>query len=115
MSQFALRKVTDPMQAFLDEQLHALTTAWKPLLQAAPAAPEFDWEDWQEALLDLTGNQAEELLVRGALSAVVKSSGGMQGHEILQQLLAIGARAHGAAPQLVSKLSSSRDEEVAMR
>lgn len=109
-----ISRKADPMQEFLDDQLRSLTVAWKPLLQAAAPAPEFDWEDWLEALLDLTANPAEELLVRGALVAVIKSASGRASHEVLQQLVAIGARANSAGPLLVSRLSSL-PEEAAMR
>ena len=82
-------KAIDPMNFFLQQQLQKLRQEWEGLNEVAPPAPIFTWEDWREALLDLTDEAGHELLIRGALSAVVKMAQFKPPHLVLQELLTL--------------------------
>jgi hypothetical protein len=79
----------DPMPFFIQQELHKLREEWDALLEHLPEAPAFTWTEWKEALLDLSWETRQELLIRGALSAVVKMASFKPPHLVLQELLTL--------------------------
>jgi hypothetical protein len=100
----------DPMNVFLQEQLELLRTDWDALAAASPPAPAFSWDDWKEALLNLGEDPRQELLIRGALSAVVKMARFKPPYMILQELLTLTVSA--ADPASSRPLGSSAEDAV---
>jgi hypothetical protein len=87
----------DHLAQYLNTELEAMRDRWVRLSETVQPCPIWSWEQIGEALLALTHSPVEELVMRGALSGLVKQAAfkpqDMVFAEILQ--LAIAARDHG--------------------
>jgi len=87
----------DHLALFLHTELEGMRDRWLNLSETAQPAPIWSWAQIGEALLNLTSSPLEELVMRGALSGLVKQAAfkpqGLVLSEILR--LAIAARDHG--------------------
>ncbi len=82
----------DPMDAFVRSANQVLIASWAELERIAAPAPIIDWEEWKEALLHLAETPEQELLVRGALAAVIKTSNQTSEHVTFIRLLTLAKR-----------------------
>jgi len=87
----------DHLALFLNTELEGMRDRWLQLSETTQPAPIWSWEQIGEALLELTGNPVEELIMRGALSGLVKQAAFKPQDLVLAEILrlAIAARDHG--------------------
>jgi hypothetical protein len=94
----------NPLSLYLDEELNRLQREWPALARAAPEPPMLCWTSLKEALLEFTETPAEELVVRGALSALVKQARFKSSDQVLREVLVLAASA--ADPQFRGRVAS---------
>jgi hypothetical protein len=74
MDETSSSEPTDHLSAYLAGELEAMRTAWVELLDRSPPCPTWTWTQLAEGLLDLTKTPVDELVIRGALSGLVKQA-----------------------------------------
>ncbi len=82
-------------QSEVERELIRLQVEWPALILEAGPAPYFSWEDWKEILLNLTHDPEHEMLVRVALSAVLRQSLAKPAYLTHEDLVAVAIAAHG--------------------
>jgi hypothetical protein len=87
----------DHLALFLNTELETMRDRWIDLSETTQPCPIWSWEQIGEALLDLTSSPVEELVMRGALSGLVKQAAFKPQDLVLSEILrlAIAARDHG--------------------
>jgi hypothetical protein len=87
----------DHLALFLSTELEGMRDRWVDLNETSQPCPIWSWEQISEALLELTNNPVEELVMRGALSGLVKQAAFKPKDLVLSEVLrlAIAARDHG--------------------
>ncbi len=87
----------DHLALFLNTELEGMRDRWDHLSETTHPCPVWSWEQISEALLALTATPVEELVMRGALSGLVKQAAFKPKDLVLSELLqlAIAARDHG--------------------
>jgi hypothetical protein len=87
----------DHLALFLNTELEGMRDRWIQLSEATQPCPTWSWEQISEALLELTDSPVEELVMRGALSGLVKQAAFKPKDLVLAEILrlAITARDHG--------------------
>ena len=98
----------NPLDAYLQRELSRLRDEWQALVNAAPELPGYSWADLAEVLLDTTSIPAEELLLRGALAALVKTAQFKPKAMVLREILMLAASASNQ--QLISLLTREEDD-----
>lgn len=83
----------NPLNAYLQSELDRLRTEWTEVVATTPNFPAYSWEDLAEVLLDCTSTPAQELLIRGALSALVKTAAFKPPLTLLREVLMLAASA----------------------
>lgn len=86
----------NPMETYLRSELQRLREEWSGLVDQAPPLPVFQWEALKELLLDHTHTPVHEMVVRGALAAVLKQAPFLTPELLLQNILVV---AHSALDQ----------------
>jgi hypothetical protein len=89
----AVMTVRTAIELYTDGELARLRAEWPALVRQAASPPQASWEDWKEALLDEAASPVEELVIRGALAALVKTAPAKTSGETLREIvrLAYGA------------------------
>lgn len=87
----------DHLALFLNTELEGMRDRWDQLNATTHPCPVWSWDQLSEALLALTSNPVEELVMRGALSGLVKQAAFKPKDLVLSEILqlAIAARDHG--------------------
>jgi len=87
----------DHLALFLNTELEVMRDRWMRLSETVLPCPIWSWREISEALLALTGSPVEELVMRGALSGLVKQAAFKPQDLVLSEILqlAIAARDHG--------------------
>jgi hypothetical protein len=87
----------DHLALFVNTELEGMRHRWDQLSESTQPCPTWSWEQISEALLELTDNPVEELIMRGALSGLVKQAAFKPQDLVLAEILrlAIAARDHG--------------------
>jgi hypothetical protein len=87
----------DHLALFLNTELEVMRDRWVRLSETVLPCPIWSWEQISEALLALTYSPVEELVMRGALSGLVKQAAFKPPDMVLAEILqlAIAARDHG--------------------
>ena len=67
---------------------------WKPLINLAESCPIWEWRQIKEALLNLTENPVEQLVIRGGLSALIKGAKFKPDELILEELIRLIRASH---------------------
>ena len=91
----------DHLALFLNTELEGMRDRWIDLSETTQPCPIWSWTEVSEALLALTNNPVEELVMRGALSGLVKQAAfkprDLVLSEVLQLAIAARDRGFGAA------------------
>jgi hypothetical protein len=91
----------DHLALFVNTELEKLRDCWVKLSETTQPCPIWSWEQISEALLALTNSPVEELIMRGAVSGLVKQATfkpeDLVLSEILQLAIAARDRGFGAA------------------
>jgi hypothetical protein len=87
----------DHLNLFLNTELEGMRDRWAQLSETTQPCPVWSWEQINEALLALTATPVEELVMRGALSGLVKQAAFKPQDLVLSEILqlAIAARDRG--------------------
>lgn len=84
----------DHLALYLETELEDMQADWKLLISQSPACPSWTWDQVAEALLSLTANPVEELVVRGGLSGLVKQARFKPADLVLEELIRLVRASH---------------------
>lgn len=81
------------MTIYVDEELARQKAQWIELMEVAPDLPTFTWEDLREAILEESTSPSEELVLRGALSALAKMARFKPADQLIREIVVLAASA----------------------
>ena len=84
----------DPLSRYLQAEVATMRQTWTSLTQASPSCPTWTWDDVKEALLAFTTCPTEELVIRGALTALLKQARFKPADLLLEEVLRLAIAAH---------------------
>ena len=84
----------DHLTLYLQAELEEMRAAWAVMVQEHPTCPGWTWNQVAEALLNLTESPVEELVVRGALSGLMKQARFKPPELVLEELIRLVRASH---------------------
>ena len=84
----------DYLNLYLQAELARMSSDWCTLIEESPTCPPWRWSQISEALLSLTGNPVQELMIRGGLSGLVKQARFKPPELVLEELIRLVRASH---------------------